>query len=348
LAGAEWRLGQSAESDAMLEKARTVRTDLVKQFPAVPEYVIESARCDAEAGDHALRRSQPAAAEEAFRRAVDQVAKVADQYKQVPRYRADLARYQLNLGKALALTGQLEPGRAAIRQALDLCGGLRDDPVIGLEAQVQALDCLHALGDLDRRSGRPEKAIESFDQVLRDAEPLARRTPPVPGAKRQLRDAWWGKADALAQMELYPEALSAWDHAVALSDADNLLFMKLYRLTTLARTSEYEQALNDLDLLAVQARANPQALFVVARVYALAARTAAGDPKLAQADRERRAGEAAERAIDNLRLAQSKGYFADATARDELARNPDLESLRKRPDFQKLQGEVSANHPVSP
>ena len=70
------------------------------------------------------------------------------------------------------------------------------------------------------------------------------------------------------------------------------------------------------------------------------------NPKLAQADRERRANEIAERAIDNLRLAQSKSYFADPTARNDLANNPDLSFLRARPDYQKLLADIST--PMSP
>ena len=97
-----------------------------------------------------------------------------------------------------------------------------------------------------------------------------------------------------------------------------LIFLKLYRLATLARTSEYEQALIELDPLAVQARASGEALFEVARIYTIAAQKAATDAKQSPAERTRRSDDAAERAVENLRLAQAKGFFAGPEAPQEL------------------------------
>jgi hypothetical protein len=142
--------------------------------------------------------------------------------------------------------------------------------------------------------------------------------------------------------------MAAWDQAIALADPAQLVFLKLYRLTTLARTSEYEQALIELDPLAVQARASGEALFQTARLYALAAKKAAADSKLPQADRDRRASEVAERAVENLRLAQSKGYFAAPAERDALAQNLDFDFLRNRPDYQKLLSDLNEPSPLKP
>ncbi len=345
LAQAVWGIGQQAQADEILTKARFVRSDLVNQFPAIPACATELARCDAEVGDHALQRKQYAVAADAFRHAADRVALLVESYKAVPRYRADLARYRLNLGKALGMAGQIGPARSAIEQAHALWTALRDDSTLGAEARVQMLDCLHGLGDLEQRAGNPTKALEFFEHCVEEGELLTKRVPPLPGAQARLRDAWWGKAEALSALARYPDALHAWDRAIALADPGQLVFLKLYRLTTLARTSEYDRTLIDLDSLAVQARANGDALFQVARIYALAAQKARGDAKLPQPDRDRRASDAAERAIDNLRLAQSKGYFADPAARDALGHNPDLDYLRDRADFQKLVTDVTAAAP---
>jgi tetratricopeptide (TPR) repeat protein len=294
-----------------------------------------------------MLRGQPAAAAEAFGRAANRVAPLADKFKLVPLYEADLARYRLNMGKALTLAGQSDAGRMAIQQALDLWTKLSADATLATDSQVQMLDCLHALGDLERRAGQPKRALEWFDRCLKYGETLRKRTPPVPALQPRLRDAWWGKAEALTTLAQYPDAIAAWDHAVALADPSQLVYLKVFRLTALARTGEYEQAIIEVDPLAVQARANGEAMFHVARVYALAAHSAAADSKLTQADRARRAGEIAERAVDNLKLAQTKGYFANAVARDALAKNPDLDSLRGRPDFQKLLTDINTKPPAA-
>jgi serine/threonine protein kinase len=345
LAQAEWRAGQQKQADETLAKARMERSDLVNQFPSVPEYATELARSDAEVGDHALQQKRYSAAADAFRQATERMTPLVEKFAAVRRYQADLALYRLNLGKALGMAGEPRPANDTIQKAFDSWTQLRTDATIGLEAQVQMLDCLHALGDLELRSGKPTEALAWFDRCLHDGELLAKQNPPAPGVQARLRDAWWGKADALSALANYPDALAAWDQALALADPGQNVFLKLYRLATLARTNEYEHAFIEVDPLAVQARSSGEALFQTARVYALAAGKAGADAKLSPAERDRRAGEIAERAIENLRLAQSKGYFDDPLARDTLARNPDLESIRKRPDFQKLVADIATTVP---
>ena len=195
---------------------------------------------------------------------------------------------------------------------------MRADPAFGTEAQVQVLDCLHAFGELELQAGNPAKALEWFERCQHDAEPLAKRNPPPAGAMDRLRDAWWGEAKSFTSLAKYPDALAAWDQAIALASPGQLIFLKLYRLATLARTSEYEQAMIELDPLAVQARASGEALFEVARIYAIAAQKAATDSKASPAERTRRADDAAERAVENLRLAEAKGFFAGPEARNSL------------------------------
>jgi serine/threonine-protein kinase len=339
----EMMAGQPAEADATLAQARTVRADLADKYPAVPDYAAELARCDAEAGDRLLRRGEPTPAVDRFRQAADRLEKLADQHKDVPRYRADAARQRLNVGSALGLAGQLDPARAAIRQALDAWTGLRDNPVVGAEAQVEALKCEYSLGDLERRAGQAQPAIEWFDKCI-----AAGQNKSIPGLSAVVRDAWWGKAEVLTGLGRYPEAIAAWDEAIALADGNQLIYLKIYRLRTMARTSEYDKALLELDLLAGQARVSGEAMMNVAHVYALAARTAAADKRLSAADRERRSNEAAERAIEHLRLAQSKGVFSTGAGKDYLLHNPSLDFLRERADFKNLIADVSPAQSTSP
>src|SRR5262249_19849690 len=159
--------------------------------------------------------------------------------------------------------------------SLDGWTALRDDPTVGAEAEVQVLDCLHARGDLERRAGGPGRALGGVDRCLPAGGPPLKPAPPFARRPGRPPEPRGGKADVLTALGKRPDALAAWDQAVALADGDQQVFLKLYRLAALARTSEYEQALLDLDLLAGQVRVNAAGLFQVARVYALAARTAA-------------------------------------------------------------------------
>jgi tetratricopeptide (TPR) repeat protein/predicted Ser/Thr protein kinase len=345
LSAAEWSLGKRFEADQTLAQARSVRASLAEEFPTVPEYAVELARCDAEAGSHARQKRQLATAAEAFGRAAVHVTPLADKYPNVPGYRADLARHLLNLGGCQVLIGRLDDGRVSVRRAYDLWTALNDDPALRAEAEVQMLSCMYALGDVERRAGKTNDALQWFERDRQDAEQLVRKAPGSAGARGQLRNAWWGTATVLTALRRFPEAMAAWDEAIALTDADNLLFMKLYRLTTLAQTADYEQALVQLDPLAVQARTSGEALVNAARVYALAAATIGADGKLAEAERGRHAAEIARRAVENLDLARTREGSFDPVARDDLATNKEWQSLRGRPDFEKLLADIAAVKP---
>src|SRR5207247_1381112 len=89
-------------------------------------------------------------------------------------------------------------------------------------------------------AGEPGKALEWFDRCLADGEPLARQTPPAPGVQGRLRNAWWGKAEALTALDRYPDALAAWDQAVALADGDQQVCLKLYPGAALDRDPDFD------------------------------------------------------------------------------------------------------------
>jgi tetratricopeptide (TPR) repeat protein len=276
---------------------------------------------------------------------VDRVTPLATIYPNVPGYRADVARYLLNLGGCQVLIGRLDDGRVSLHRALELWTALKDDPALRGEAEVQTLSCMYALGDVERRAGKPGEALQWFERDRHDAEQRMRKTPGSAGARGQLRNAWWGTATTLTALDRFPEAMAAWDEAIALTDTDNLLFMKLYRLATLARTADAEKALIELDPLAVQARTSGEALVEVARVYALAAARIGADGKLPEAEHRRRAAEIAQRAVANIDLARERNWFADAVARDDLMNNKEWQSLRGRADFQKLLADIAAVKP---
>ena len=128
----------------------------------------------------------------------------------------------LNLGKALGLAG-LTPPRHALPSSKPTIPGLgpRADPAFGAEAQVQVLDCLHAFGEYgawQARQSRPGAGVV-LKRCQHDAEPLAERNPPLARAADRLRDAWRGEAKSFTSLAKYPDALAAWDQAVATGES---------------------------------------------------------------------------------------------------------------------------------
>lgn len=336
LSQAQWRLGLQGDADANLAKAHTQRAELVQLYPGVPELSAELARCDAEAGDRLMKRGQPAAATVAFRKAVEQLDHLATQNPGVPRYRVDLARQTLNLGQSLSMAGHVATARETIGRSIALWEALKAIPTVAGDAQIEFLHSLVEAGDVERRATAPEKALAWYDRCLSEGEALGKQLKNPVAVRIQLRNACWGKAEALTALGRYPEALAAWDSALSFDDGSQQTWLKIHRLVTMARTSDYEKALEELDTLAGEARVSGPALWEVARVYSIAARSAATDMRQPKEERDRRANAAGERAVDHLQLARTKGFFADPAMKLALEKHPDFDATRSRPDFQKL------------
>jgi tetratricopeptide (TPR) repeat protein len=282
----------------------------------------------------------------AFRRATELFESLVKKPGGGARYQSDVARGRARLGQSLTRAQQYEPARQELRQALELgetlykASGAYDSVAIVASA-------MFALCDLERRAGTAASALEWFVSRGRDAEPLTRQDPPAAGAWLVLRDAVWGQAEMLGALGRLPEALAAWDRAIALDDDDERKrTLRLLMLTALARTDDYANVAVINETLEGQARHSGTMLYPLARAFALAAKSAEADARLTPEDRARRIDEYTARAVNLLQVAQGLGYFADRAARDDIATDRDLDSLRTRPAFQKLLADLKATPPA--
>ncbi len=103
--------------------------------------------------------------------------------------------------------------------------------------------------------------------------------------------------------------------------------IRLQRATTLARLKRHAEATAEANAFARSKDASAAILYDVARVYALSVVAAGVDPPTDQY---------AARAVELLRRAIERGYQNVA----RLKRDPDLDALRPRADFQKLLSEL--------
>ena len=106
----------------------------------------------------------------------------------------------------------------------------------------------------------------------------------------------------------------------------------LFRASVLAGRGEHARATNEANRVARQEGLGQVNVYNIACVFAISSRAAENDSKLAPQDRGRLKAQYADRAIEFLRLAVTKGFQIPSA----LTSDPDLVVLRSREDFQKL------------
>jgi hypothetical protein len=102
---------------------------------------------------------------------------------------------------------------------------------------------------------------------------------------------------------------------------------------------EHAQATAEAETLALQRDLQPGHLYDLACTFSQSSAAADRDRKLPPADRARLQALYAARAVDFLRQAIAAGWRNP----QHLEKDPDMDPLRAREDFQKLRAELEAN-----
>jgi hypothetical protein len=105
---------------------------------------------------------------------------------------------------------------------------------------------------------------------------------------------------------------------------------------TLARAGDHARAAAEAGALAGRAGSTGAVLYNAACAFSLSSAAARQDRTLSEAERARRAEGYAARALELLAQADAAGYFKDPAHVSHMHKDPDLDPLRARPDFQKL------------
>jgi tetratricopeptide (TPR) repeat protein len=154
--------------------------------------------------------------------------------------------------------------------------------------------------------------------------------------------SWTGcRAKAYHQLKKYAEAVKDWDRAVELSPASEQPSFRAERAISRLLAGQVAEAIAEVAELTKQAGAgtpgsptwNPDQLYNFACCYALASGKVADKKQ-----------EFADRAMQLLHQAVKAGY-KDAAL---IAKDPDLDPLRGRDDFQKLLADLAARNGRKP
>jgi tetratricopeptide (TPR) repeat protein len=266
----------------------------------------------------------PAAAQ-AYQRAVELFDKLAADFPSVAEHRKNLADSLNSVGNLQIKSGRWPAAEAAHRRAFDLRAML----VLQFPKEPSYRTLLAGshvnLGIVTRNRGEPEASLKWFTKAIALLE-LKEKDDSYPDQQRLfLRNAYWGRAQALDLLARPLDAVKDWDRAIALNPvpADGPLF-RASRAVALARGGDHAKAVLEANDLAQAKDVSGDTLCSLARVCAISSSTVKDDPEL----REKYAA----RAVEHLRLAMAKGF----SNVEHLKNHDDLKPLRERADYKKL------------
>ena len=179
---------------------------------------------------------------------------------------------------------------------------------------------------------RGDDAVELARRAIAVLEPIARQMQPGLDVRNSLCMSLSVRASAYSWSDRIKEALADWDRAIALATPEARPQYQFARLTTLARTGHYADAVEAAEKHAKDKSELMGTAYDLACVYANAAVSASKDARLSDKERALKAQQLSNAAIAQLRTAVSKGY-RDAA---HIRRDKDLDYLRGRADFQAL------------
>jgi eukaryotic-like serine/threonine-protein kinase len=317
---------QGAEAAKAYRRAVDLGKSLTADYGAVPEYRFELARSYFNLG-FPNQQSERQAAEEAYRQSISMALKLVSISKD-PRYRLELANGYINLGDILSNQNKLDQAREVFEKAIGILEKLKLSFPDVAEYRINLAGTTSNLANTIRDQDSPKEAIPWYDKAIDSLLPLAAQKPPPHNARLFLRNSSWDRANALGQLLKHEEAVKDWQRAIDLdSGADKIA------LGRFLQTSQMELVLKKE---AGSPNSAPGLFFKAAKVYALAAGSAAENDRDARLQKQYSA-----RALVLLRKAKSAGFFNDSPQVEQLKKEPAFTSLRQSPDFKKFVDELS-------
>jgi serine/threonine-protein kinase len=315
---------QPAETERLLREALGLHQALARAYPEVASYRDELALTYRELGDVVGTTGRSREAEQMYGEALALQKALVRDHPALPAYRANLSATYDTLAQFLRDRGRPAEAEEAFQETVRLEEALhRDYPTVREHAlHLGGAQC--NLANLVRDSGRPADSLTWYARAVTTLGAVLAREPRQAMARRFLRNAHWGRADALTRLGRHAEALKDWERAAELEGGPQRGWFRLQRALALARLKEHARAAAEADELAWAQDAAPGTLYDLACVFALSAASAGDDPKQTESY--------AARAVELLRQAVAKGYQDIA----HLKNDPDLKTLRMRDDFRQL------------
>jgi tetratricopeptide (TPR) repeat protein len=251
-----------------------------------------------------------------------------------------LAKAHNNLAVLCAATERLAEAGEEYLRALEMTRRLIEADPHTIEHHVMRGTYYVNLAILQRNTGKPEASLDTFAGAIGALGAVLRGEGQHARARKMLGMAHWNRALALNRLGRAAEALADWEKALALDDGEGRGSILANRAESLARAGDHSRALTEAEALVAAKDVDPALVYWMAWVCTYAKTAAEKDGKLPPDERARLAERYASRGVALLRQAHTAGHFKDPNVLREFQTAPDLDPLRKRPEFQKLLAEV--------
>jgi serine/threonine-protein kinase len=324
------------KAEEAYKEALAIRRRLVEAHPGFATYRHDLANSHNNLAQLYSTSDRPGEAEAAFQAAEAIWIQLVRDHPRVVEYHNGLAANHTNRAGLLARTSRPREAEECFRQAITLYEDLARAHPARTQFAVRRGASYCNMGTFLKEQNDPTAALEWYARAIPLLEGVLNAEPEQADARRFLRNAHWGRGEALTLLKRHPEAIADFDRAAELATGPGREMMQMQRAGALARMGRHAQAVAEAERLASRPAAAPGVLYNVACVYALAAGAVPGDAELAEAERARLAERYAVRAVELLTQLHAAGFFKSRSMVEHLHQDRDLDALRSRADLGRL------------
>ncbi|MFO0842801.1 MAG: tetratricopeptide repeat protein [Gemmataceae bacterium] len=341
---------KNADAEPLLRRALAMQEKLAEDHPEHPDYLLDALVTKGNLGDlfYLKKRTEPAL--QYWKESIAGLEKLAAAAPKEREYHFRLAAGLLNQGSYLARLGRLDEAEPIFRRAVAAFEPLADGPTADLGSRGRlAMSCFNLGLLLSNRGNASEgerhlrRAAEIRRKMTREHPEVARYHADLGAILHRLGYVVRGQGDVAAAIRIWEDGIE--HHRAALkatpedANAEWLLGLDCWnvadghlRLGDHRKAAEAAAGLPPDNRIAWETQA--RGAFLLARCSAVAAK----DTSLPADGRQARAREYADQAVELLRQAVGKGY----QDLPYLQKDPMLDVLRPRADFQRLLAELAA------
>jgi tetratricopeptide (TPR) repeat protein len=293
-------------------------------------------------GDFCSRAERWQDAAAAYRRALEIEESLAVKFPGTPVLSVQVAFRLAELGFALAEAGQLGKGETLLRRSVEMADGFPREIRANFTWDNLLADIARKLGRVLQRRGDDRSAGAWFDRAEAKARALLDRDPRRADVRYVLRRVHLDRAEGLARRGRHAEALAALDRAHDLDDEHTRDATRLARAATLAAAGDHAGAQMEARIAACTESIPPGPLaYRLTRVHATCARAAEADARLDPVTRAALVERLGTESLSWLDRARRAGYLRHPERIVWMSRDPELDPLRSRPDFQLLMQDLA-------
>lgn len=335
---------RESEHEPFLRTAREILERLVQARPNDPELRNHLATCEHNLGFEYQRTQRPEA-ERQYLRAIELRGRLVEDFPKVPDYAAAFAEDYVNLALLYALSNRPDQAGTAYKKVKDLLRPLVHDYPDRGEFALSLAAAYVNYSYVLQEGGQIPEALRLLEQAVESSETVLQREPLHFVARARGFEAHGRQAQLHEALGRFADAVKDWDRTVELDDRPDAWKRRVLRAVCLARAGAHIRAMAEARQLETNAELPAEGLYDLACAHAIAVAAAQSDTQLAADERVDCAERYASQAVALLQKLQAQGFFQNAAQRQTLMTDPDLQAIRGRADFRKLQAAVTAAEP---